>query len=46
MVSFFWLSWKVALDLGRVISSVPFLRSPVVSMGLLSTARNSYCLSS
>lgn len=43
--SSFWLSLGVALDLGRVVPFVPSLGTPLVSMGLLSTARNIYCLS-
>ena len=42
---FSFVSFRAALDLGRVVSFVPSLWMPFVSMGLLHPARNIYCLS-
>ena len=44
-LSFLWLSLGVALDPGRVVSFACFWGTPLASMGLFSTARNTYCLS-
>lgn len=43
-LSSFWLSLRVALDLGRVISFSLFWGTHLVSMGLFNTVRSIYCL--
>ena len=43
--SFFWLSLRVILDLGKVVTFTLSLRMPLGSMGLFDIARNVYCLS-
>lgn len=44
-LSLFWLSLRVPLDLGRVISVAPFLRTPLKSKGLFNMVRSIYSLS-